>query len=571
MSHAENSDSRHHVNNNVESNPSRRIQSTRDRQNMLSATNTLGITDETTYPPIPSCTQSNDTISSAQTNSTIPNIHSNANLPNIQGFDFGGSSLQSNATISGTQNINFTSSSQSNDIGSRAYMSHYVRRTLSGLTDESWAQYRARYPTSNHLQKVHPNVIEYTQVRPHWYRVVSIDVNSADSNESYSSQPQKVQRTANGRRSTAGVTNTQSDVEWYRRVNRDVIESQKTLPSSRSERLERRSESQYPTLPLSSIQAHSNHSHPTSSVNNILQADSQNEPILLNKRSNESVGYQSNNVIHTMNSPTLDCPIQNLNSDQSSAVLISINSEPNTTQDTTPSSAMTNNSNHAQVLIDLDDFDNNTEDQPLSVPPISSNAVNPNPENNVIGSIPNLTDSPIINEPETLEVVIRSRNYADYNVVISNPTIIRMHKILQRSILSSNNTNSPANSTILYQQVNNYMQVLRNTILSTDTNSSSVSSLMSVSVPRSLTIDQSSYPLLDNTSEMPPITIIDRIQNGCVVKELTNCAICLEENNGNVFLEPCKHYNMCGPCMERLTSWICPICRSHITNIIVYV
>ncbi|XP_026819733.1 uncharacterized protein LOC113558473 [Rhopalosiphum maidis] len=561
MSHTENSNSRHHVNNNIESNPSRPIQSTQDRQNKLSATNALGITDETAYPT-PSCTQSNDTISSAQTNSTIPNIH---------GFDFGGSSSQSNVTIPGMQNINFRPSSQSNDIGSRAYMSHYVRRTLTGLTAESWAQYRARYPTPNHLQKVHPNVIEYTQVRPHWYRVVSIDVNSADSNESYSSQPQKVQRTANGRRSTAGVTNTQSDVEWYRRVNRDVIESQKKVPSSRSERLERRSESQHLTLPLSSIQAHSNHNHPTSSVNNILQVDSQNEPIPLNKRSNESVGYQSDNGIHIMNPPALHCPIQNLNSDQLSAVSISTNSEPSIIQDTTPSSTVTNNSNHAQVLIDLDDFDTNTEDQPLPVPPNSSNAVNPNPGNNVIGFIPTLSDSPVINEPETLEVVIRSRDYADYNIVISNPTIIRMHKILQRSILSSNNTNSPANNTILYQQVNNYMRVLRNTILSTDTNSSSVSSLMSASVPRSLTIDQSSYPLLDNTSEMPPITIIDRIQNGCVIKELTNCAICLEENNGNVLLEPCKHYNMCGACMERLTSWICPICRSHITNIIVYV
>lgn len=58
---------------------------------------------------------------------------------------------------------------------------------------------------------------------------------------------------------------------------------------------------------------------------------------------------------------------------------------------------------------------------------------------------------------------------------------------------------------------------------------------------------------------------------GRIIKELTNCAICLEDDNGNVLLEPCNHYNMCGNCMERLTIWICPICRSYITNIIIYV
>lgn len=116
-------------------------------------------------------------------------------------------------------------------------MSHYVHRTLSGLTSEAWAQYKTRYSTntSNHFQKTHPNLIEYTQVCPRWYRIVSIDVNAAESNESFSSpQPRKVQRTTNGRRNTAGITNSQSDVEWYRRVNRDVIESQKSASSARS-------------------------------------------------------------------------------------------------------------------------------------------------------------------------------------------------------------------------------------------------------------------------------------------------------------------------------------------------
>ncbi|XP_008179552.2 uncharacterized protein LOC100568692 [Acyrthosiphon pisum] len=541
MSHTENSNTKYHVNNDMESNSSKSVQSTQEKKNSHSATNqyALDVTEETTYSTR-SCTQSNDTRYSAQRNDNIPNIH---------GFDFG------------------ESSSQSNNIDSRSYMSQYVHRTLSGLTAESWAQYKTRYPTSNHFRKTHPNLIEYTQVCPRWYRIVSIDVNAAESNESFSSsQPRKVQRTTNGRRNTAGITNSQSDVEWYRRVNRDVIESQKSALSSRSERLERRSESQQPIPPSSSFQAQSNGSRPESSVNNIHRSDSLTEPIAPNTQSNENVRYQSDNVIP----PALHCQLQNLNSNQSPSVSTFSNPERGAAQDMTfvPSSDVTNNSNRAQVLIDLDDIATNTEDQPNSFYEVNRNLVT-----HAIEIIPTHppTNSTVINEPESLEVVIRSRNNADYKFVISNPAIIRMHKVLQRCILSSDNTSSSVNNSILYQQVNHYMRVLRSTILSTDSNATSISSLMSASVPRSLTIDQSSYPLLENTSEMPPVIIIDRIQNGCVIKELTNCAICLEDDNGNVLLEPCNHYNMCGTCMERLTTWICPICRSHITNIIVYV
>jgi len=483
MSDTENSNIKHHVNNNVESNSSKPVQSTQEKQNRHSATNqyALDVTEETTSSTR-SCTQSNGTRSSAQRND---------NIPNIDGFDFG------------------ESSSQGNNIDSRSYMSHYVHRTLSGLTSEAWAQYKTRYSTntSNHFQKTHPNLIEYTQVCPRWYRIVSIDVNAAESNESFSSpQPRKVQRTTNGRRNTAGITNSQSDVEWYRRVNRDVIESQKSASSSRSERLEHRSESQQPTPPSSSFQAHSNDSRPENLVNNIHRSDSLTEPIASNTQSNENIRYQSDNVIP----PALHCQLQNSN--QSPAATFS-NPERGAAQDMTfvPSSNVTNNSNRAQVLIDLDDIATNTEDEPNS-----SYEVNRNLVTHAIEIIPTHppTNSTVINEPETLEVVIRSRNNADCKFVISNPAIIRMHKVLQRRILSSDNTSSSANNSILYQQVNHYMRVLRSTIFSTDSNSSSISSLMSASVPRSLTIDQSSYSLLENTSEMPPVIIIDRIQNG---------------------------------------------------------
>ncbi|XP_022165361.1 uncharacterized protein LOC111030255 [Myzus persicae] len=548
MSHTQNSinNSQHFVNCNVESNSPKLVQNSQERQNSLSATNqyALDVTDKTAYSTR-SSRQSNVTRSSRQNNTT------GSNIPNMHRFDIG------------------ESSSQRNNIDSSSCMSHHLQRTLSELTTEAWGKYRTRYPTtsSNHLKKTHSNLIEYSQACPRWYRIVSIDVNAAESNESFTSpQPQKVQRTENGRRNTAGVTNSQSDVEWYRKVNRDVIESQKWVSSPRSERLERRSESQHPTLPSSSFQAHSNKSRSVIAVDNIHRTSSQTEPISSNTQSNESERYQSDNIIP----PALHCQLQNSNSNQSPAVSIFSNSERGAAQDTTfvPSPNVTNISNRAQVLIDLDDIATNNEDQPNS-----SYEVNRNSVTNAIEIIPTHppTNSSEINELETLEVIIRSRNNADYTFVISNPAIIRMHKVLQRRILSSDSTRSSANNSILYQQVNHYMRVLRNTMLSTDSNSSSISSLMSASVPRSLTIDQSSYPLLENTSEMPPVIIIDRIQNGCAIKELTNCAICLEDDNGNVLLEPCNHYNMCGTCMEKLTIWICPICRSHITNIIVYV
>lgn len=49
------------------------------------------------------------------------------------------------------------------------------------------------------------------------------------------------------------------------------------------------------------------------------------------------------------------------------------------------------------------------------------------------------------------------------------------------------------------------------------------------------------------------------------------CVICLEENVGNSILKPCKHENMCDTCLRKLKYWKCPICRSSIKEIIVYV
>ncbi|XP_025207560.1 uncharacterized protein LOC112603269 [Melanaphis sacchari] len=545
MSHIENSNGRQHVNNNVESNLSGSIQSKKDGQNLVAATNALHITNETR-----SCTQINVTKSNVQTNSTIPSMQSDGNVHNLPIFDLSGPS------------------SQRNDIGSKAYMRHYERKPLAGLTPELWEHYRTKYPTPKYFKKAHPK-IEYTQLHTKWYRIVSI---SHDSKESCSSsKPRRnVQHKKHGHLNTAGVTDSQLDAEWYRKVNRDVIESQKSVRSSKFKKRERKNQNQHSTSSPSSIRAHLNHHRLSSPVNNIQQASSQTVPISLNAKSCVNAEHQSDNIIRTTNLPTLHYQLQNLNSDQSSTVSISTSSVHNATQDTAlvPSSIATINSNRAQVLIDLDDFGIGTEDLSLSVPLNSSNSGN---HLTRIIPTPHLTNASIINEPETVEIIIRSRNYGNYSIIISNPTIIQMHRILQRSSLSSDNTYSPANNTVLFEQVNNYMQFIRRTIETIDTDISSILSLMSLSIPRLLTIDQSSYHLLHNASEKPPVITNNRIQNGCVIKELTNCAICLEENNGNVLLEPCKHYNMCRACMERLTTWICPICRSHITSIIVYV
>lgn len=485
MSQSNHSSSQQNVNN-VKSKSLKPVQSTQERQNSLSATKqyAFNITDKTTT----------STRSRAQNNATRSSLPRNNNIPNIHEFG--------------------ETSSRRNNIDSSSNMTRYVHRTLSEPTIEARAQRRARNPTNNNnnFQITHPNFIEYTQNSPFWYRIVSIDVNSAESDESYStSQPQKFQRTLNGRRNIAGVIDSQPDVGWYRRVNRDIFESQKSVSSSRSARLERRHERrhEHPTPPSSSFQTHLNNSssESESSVNLTYRGRSQTDQTASNILSNESERYQSDNGIP----PALQYQHQNFNSNQSPAVSIFSNSESSVSQDTSfvSSSNVTNNSNRGQVLIDLDEIDSDTEDQVNS-----SHDVNRNSVTNAIETTPNNppTNSSGINEPETLEVVIRSRNNADYRFYISNPAIIRMHKVLQTRILSSENTSS-SNSSILYQQVNHYMRVLRSTILSTDSHSSSISSRMSASIPHSLTIDQSFYPLM-NTSEMPPVTMINRIQNG---------------------------------------------------------
>jgi len=484
MSQSNNSNSQHHVNN-VKSKSLKPVQSTQERQNSLSATNeyAFNITDKTTT----------STRSRAQNNATRSSLPRNNNIPNIHGFG--------------------ETRSRRNNIDSSSNMTRYVHRTLSEPTTEALAQRRARNPTNNnnnHFLMTHPNLEEYTQNYPFWYRIVSIDVNSAETDEPLSTtQPQKFQRTLDGRRSIAGVIDSQPDVGWYRRVNRDIFESQKSVSSSRSERLERRRERQHPTPPSSSFQAHLNNSRSESesSVNNTYRGRSQTEPIASNISSNESERYQSDNVIP----PALQCQHQNFNSNQPPAASILSNSERSVSQDTSFVSLLnvTNYSNRGQVFIDLDEIDSDTDDQVNS-----SHEVNRNSVTHAIETTPNNppTNSSGIDEPETLEIIIRSRNNADYRFLITNPDIIRMHKVLQNHILNSENTSS-SNSSILYQQVNHYMRVLRNTMLLTDSNTSSISSRMSTSVPRSLTIDQSFYPLMD-TSQMPPVTIINRIQNG---------------------------------------------------------
>ncbi|KAE9525035.1 hypothetical protein AGLY_014449 [Aphis glycines] len=218
-----------------------------------------------------------------------------------------------------------------------------------------------------------------------------------------------------------------------------------------------------------------------------------------------------------------------------------------------------NDGNIAEILNDLHEI----ADLPVSSH--SSNELSPNPGNSVNGT------NSSVNEPKSLKVTIRTRNNPDHHVVLSDPNIIRMHKSLQRYILKIQSREQVIGNSGLAKRIDEYMYVLRNTILLTDISSESISKLILESIPTSLCVDHTFNPLLDYTFDPVPVEIIQRIQNGHAIKELTYCVVCLEDNKAGILLEPCKHYNMCSNCFQRLATWKCPICRTPITNIKVYI
>lgn len=158
--------------------------------------------------------------------------------------------------------------------------------------------------------------------------------------------------------------------------------------------------------------------------------------------------------------------------------------------------------NIVQILNDLHEIVD------LLVQSHSSNELSANPRNSVNGT------NSSVNEPESLKVTIRAKNNPDYHVVLSYPSIIRMHKSLQKYILKIQSREQVIGNPGLAKRISEYMYVLRNTILLTDISSESISKLILESVPTSLSIDHTFNPLLDYTFDPVPVEIIQRIQNG---------------------------------------------------------
>jgi len=158
--------------------------------------------------------------------------------------------------------------------------------------------------------------------------------------------------------------------------------------------------------------------------------------------------------------------------------------------------------NIAQVLNDSHEIAD------LPVPSYSSNELSPNPGNSVNRT--NLS----VNEPESLKVTIRVKKNPDYNVVLSDPSIVRMHKALQRYILKIHSREQVIGNSGLAKRINEYMDVLRNTILLTDISSKIISKTILESVPTSLSVDDTFNPLIDYTFDPVPVEIIQRIKNG---------------------------------------------------------
>lgn len=167
-------------------------------------------------------------------------------------------------------------------------------------------------------------------------------------------------------------------------------------------------------------------------------------------------------------------------------------------------------SNHAQIIIELNNFSPDGRITGTNHPnwSVSMNhiGIRTTPPNQPISSSQN-------NFTESLKIIVRSMNNTDHNAIITNPATIRMHKNLQRRLFVSSNLGTSANNSNLFHQVNNYIQVLKSTIM-TEYNNFNVISLMNSSIPWSLAIDRSSYSLIRNFRTMPSVKAITRIQNG---------------------------------------------------------
>jgi len=49
------------------------------------------------------------------------------------------------------------------------------------------------------------------------------------------------------------------------------------------------------------------------------------------------------------------------------------------------------------------------------------------------------------------------------------------------------------------------------------------------------------------------------------------CVTCLNEEFANTKIFPCQHICLCGDCVQNLQQNFCPLCRSPIEKIIIYI
>lgn len=374
---------------------------------------------------------------------------------------------------------------------------------------------RTKYLTND--QNVDPcNIEVHSQAHPVWYRMVSY-VNDepmlsrpVSSSWSFDSTHQQVR---------PQVT-LDSHPNCYCQATPSNAGSNSSQQSQQSRSM---AHSQITSYSEISKQAHSSRSHP---VNNIPQSVSRPiNQLKFNGSTLESDEIdsrsQDSSPEFTYTSAYPNPPHSEIKSTETGLSSLSnsshsrLNETRNITNVQSSESSNVNNSSHAQVIIDIDDFPIFEEIQ--SQVPITHSI------NLTISStrLRNLPSNSI--DCETIDVVFRSRNNETYTVTVTNPDVIRMHKTLQRHFSGSGRSRS----TDLFLLVSNYIRLLSSIVATNEANNlANFSSFLGSLVPQSLTIDdQSSYSLLntnDTTSsnimndsdEMPPVNTIDRIQNG---------------------------------------------------------
>jgi len=69
----------------------------------------------------------------------------------------------------------------------------------------------------------------------------------------------------------------------------------------------------------------------------------------------------------------------------------------------------------------------------------------------------------------------------------------------------------------------------------------------------------------------PPLHVQNTIQPGITITDKhTACVVCLEYA-ADTIIDPCSHVCMCSSCSHKWcsTNRVCPICRTHVDNVIV--